>query len=117
MVSKNDYLMTQLELTYMILALVIWIAGFLHSGRFVRPKWKIPGKLFFYLGLSYAMVHWFGHWALLFIIGHPLIGLIFHIMVCKKSQINWLTCEPREKYIQLQEKWAKGDFGKSSSKD
>lgn len=109
--------MNELEMSYMILALVIWLAGYFHSGRFVRPKWKIPGKLIFYMVVSFAMVHWFKHWALLFIIGHPLVGLIFHIMVCKKSQINWITCEPRDKYRQLQEKWAKGNLGKSKETD
>jgi len=24
--------------------------------------------------------------------------------------IIWWTCEPKEKYLELQEKWAKGEF-------
>lgn len=105
--------MTNIEIGYSVLAIIIWFIGYFHTGRFVRPKWKIPGKFIFYIGISVALVHWFVHWSLLFIIGHQLIGLVFHVQVCKKHQINWLTCRPREKYLELQEKWAKGDFSKS----
>ncbi|MFY0675307.1 MAG: hypothetical protein JXQ87_18065 [Bacteroidia bacterium] len=107
--------MQSIEITYSILALVIWIAGYLHTGKFVKPKWKIPGKFIFYVVVSWAISHWFGHWALVFVIGHPLLGLGFHINACKKNSINWVTCEPKEKYIALTEKWAKGDF--SNEKD
>ncbi len=111
--SKNNFLrMNNTEIIYLLLASIIWFAGYFHTGRFVRPRWKVPGKFIFYMGLSYALVHWFGHWGLLFIIAHPIIGLIFHIRVCKENQIDWMTCEPKEKYLKLQEKWAKGDFGK-----
>lgn len=105
---------SNIVITYSVLAVIIWFAGYLHNGKFVRPKWKIPGKFIFYVGVSFALTYWFTHWSLLFIIGHPLIGFIFHIKVCATHNINWKTCEPREKYLKLQEKWAKGDFSKSS---
>ena len=106
--------MKSLELTYFLIATVIWLLGYFHNGRFVRPKWKIPGKFIFYIGVSLALAHWFGRWALVFLIGHPLIGLLFHIRICWKYQIDWLSCEPREKYLALQEKWASGDFSDST---
>ncbi len=102
--------MNKTELIYLVVAVLVWLAGYFHNGRFVRPKWKIPGKFLFYVGLAFLMTHWYLHWALLFIIGHPLIGLLFHYKVCKKNQINWLTCQPRDKYLEIQEKWAKGKF-------
>jgi hypothetical protein len=95
---------------YFILAILIWTAGYFHTGKFVRPKWKIPGKFIFYIVVSALLIYWIGHYSLIFIIGHQLLGLIFHLIVCKKHNINWLTCEPKEKYIALQEKWAKGQF-------
>lgn len=95
---------------YGLLATTIWTVGYFHTGKYVRPKWKIPGKFLFYLIVSLLLVYWFKHLALFFIIGHPLIGLVFHIQVCKRHQINWLTCEPKGKYLQLQEKWAKGEY-------
>ncbi|MEM9671492.1 MAG: hypothetical protein AAF992_02805 [Bacteroidota bacterium] len=98
------------QATYFLLALVLWVAGYLHTGRFVRPRWKQAGKLLFYLGVSALLIYWIGPYSLIFIIGHPLIGLIFHIRVCNQHGINWRSCQPREKYIALQEKWARGDF-------
>lgn len=106
--------MNKLYLIYLTIAIVIWLAGYFHTGRFVRPKWKIPGKFIFYIGVSYALVHFLDYWALLFIILHPLLGFVFHYKVCKSHDIDWLTCEPRDKYLELQEKWAKGDFGNTS---
>ncbi len=102
--------MTLLLLT--LLALCLWVPGYFHTGRFVRPRWKISGKFIFYMSISFALAYWFGYYSLIFILGQPLLGLVFHIKVCKKHQINWLTCEPKEKYLALQEKWAKGDFTK-----
>lgn len=104
------------QLIYFFLSIPIWFVGYLHTGRFVRPKWKIPGKFIFYVSVSFALIHWFGHWGLSFIVGHPLLGLIFHTKICHQHHINWLTCEPRDKYLKLQEKWATGDFNQSSKK-
>lgn len=100
--------MNNIEIINLVVAIIIWFAGYFHSGRFVRPKWKISGKFVFYVLGSFALTYWIGHWALIFILGHPMIGLIFHMKVCKENNINWITCEPREKYLELQEKWAKG---------
>lgn len=104
--------MNRLEIIYTALAIAIWVAGYFHNGRFVRPKWKIPGKLVFFVGVSYILAHWQEHWALVFIFGHPLLGLFFHIKICREHGINVFTCEPREKYLGLQEKWASGNFKK-----
>jgi hypothetical protein len=95
---------------YLLLALAIWVLGYFHTGKYVRPKWKIPGKLLFYLVLSGLLAHWVGHYALLFVIGHPLVGLLFHIKACKKHHINWKDCTPRDRYLALQEKWARGEW-------
>ncbi|MEM8894483.1 MAG: hypothetical protein AAGC88_07895 [Bacteroidota bacterium] len=92
------------------IALLIWSLGYLHTGKYVRPKWKIHGKLVFYLTVACVLIHFFGCYALIFILGHPLIGLVFHIQVCKRHGINWLNCQPIDKYLSLQEKWSKGDF-------
>ena len=102
--------MNQIEIFYLITAIIIWIAGYIHNGRFVRPKWKIPGKFIFYIGVSFLLTYWIEHYALIFILGHPLIGVLFHIKACKENNINWQTCEPKDKYLELQEKWAKGNF-------
>jgi hypothetical protein len=59
---------------------------------------------------------WVGPYALIFIIGHQLLGGIGHFWICRKHGINWLTCEPEEKYLELTEKWARGDFSKTKNK-
>ena len=105
--------MNDVEIIYIVAAIFIWLAGYFHTGRFVRPKWKIPGKFVFYVGMSVALVLWLGHWSLIFIVGHPAFGLFFHLKVCRENKINWLTCEPRETYFELQEQWAKGNFSKT----
>lgn len=107
--------MSSVQVFYLLLSILIWILGYFHNGKFVRPKWKIPGKFLFYVGVSVLCVYWFGHWGILFILGHPLIGLLFHLKVCRENEINWLTCEPKDKYLELQEKWAKGDFRKKEA--
>lgn len=91
-------------------AALIWITGYFHTGKYVRPRWKIPGKFVFYMTVSVLLIFYTGYFSLIFIIGHPLIGLIFHIRACRKHKINWVNCQPVDRYIELQEKWAGGDF-------
>ncbi len=98
------------------LAVFLWVLGYVHTGRFVRPRWKIPGKFLFYTGVSALLTYWWDYYALFFIVGHPALGIFFHSLACRKHGINWLTCEPRAKYIALQEKWAKGDFMSENNK-
>ena len=104
---KKKVKMENFQYSYLVLAIVIWILGYFHNGRFVRPKWKIPGKFIFYNGISYILILWYQEYALFFILGHPIIGLIFHTIVCVKYDINWFTCYPEEKYLELTEKLAK----------
>jgi len=104
--------MSGMLLTYFLLSSFIWLLGYFHNGRLVRPKWKVPGKFLFYVGVSTLLAYFFQHYALIFIILHPLIGLYFHTKICREHNINWWTCQPEEKYLELQERWAKGDFGK-----
>ena len=105
--------MKNIKFYYLITSVLIWVLGYFHTGKFVRPKWKVPWKLVFYVGVSAILVHWFGHWGLIFIITHPLIGFLFHYKVCGENDIYWFTCAPIEKYVELQKKCAKGDFAKS----
>lgn len=100
----------KLENYYMLVATIIWFIGFFHTGKFVRPRWKIPFKYLFYVFITLLLSNYFGHYAIIFVVLHPLIGLLFHISKCKQHQINWVNCQPTEKYIALQKKWAKGDF-------
>jgi hypothetical protein len=54
----------------------------------------------------------FGHYAIQFIFGHQLLGGVGHFIICKKHGIDLRTSQPEERYIDLREKLAKGDFFK-----
>ena len=95
----------------LVLAVAIWLAGFAVFGRFIAPRWKIWGKLIFYLGVAALLSAWLGHWSLIWIVGHQLLGIGGHMWWCRQHGISWLTCTPREKYVELRP-WAAGDgFG------
>ncbi len=98
---------------YLGLAAVIWGVSYrLFGGRFIRPQWKKVGKFIGYMTASFILLILVGHFALIFIIGHQASGGVGHYMICKKHDIDFWTCQPEEKYLELTEKWAKGDFGK-----
>ncbi len=88
--------------------LVLQVFLFAVFGRFIAPRWKVAGKAIFFFGIAAALSWWVGHWSLLFIIGHPLLGVWGHIWWCRKHGINWLTCQPRDRYLELRP-WAAGD--------
>jgi uncharacterized membrane protein len=89
-------------------ALVLWLSGFVVFGRFISPRWKIGGKLVFYLAVTALLSAWVGHWSLIWVIGHPALGVGGHIWWCRKHDINWLTCEPRDRYLAIRP-WAEQD--------
>ena len=90
------------------LAVAIWFLGFGLFGRFIAPRWKVFGKLAFYMLVAVLLSWFFGHWSLVWIVGHPLLGVGGHIWWCRRNGINWVTCQPRGKYLQLRP-WAASD--------
>ena len=108
---KKELAFETYQYFYFVLAIAIWFLSYRYfGGRFIRPKWKKAGKLIAYLLISAVLLLSIGHYALIFIFGHQLLGGIGHIVICNKNGIDWRTCQPEEKYIALTEKWAKGDF-------
>jgi hypothetical protein len=63
-----------------------------------------------YMTVSYILLIWVRHYALIFIIGHQALGGLGHYMICRKYGIDFWTCRHEEKYQALTEKWARGDF-------
>lgn len=105
------------HLYYLLLALVVWLLGFRYfGGRFIRPKWKIPGKFIGYMTISFILLIYLGHYALFFILGHQGLGGVGHYFICKHHNIDFWTCEPEAKYLEVTERWARGEFGSSESK-
>ncbi len=95
-------------LIHLALAAVLWLVGFLLFGHCIAPRWKVAGKLVFYLGVAAVLSYFFGPWALAWIVGHPLLGIGGHVWWCRRHGIDWLRCEPREKYLVLRP-WAAQD--------
>lgn len=96
------------DLTVAVLA---WLIGYALFGRFIAPRWKVIGKLTFFLVVALVLSVVVGHWSLVWIVGHPLLGIVGHAWWCRHNGIDWLTCQPRHKYLALRP-WASRDgFG------
>lgn len=103
---------------YLIAAVLIWAFSYRYfGGRFVRPKWKLAGKFIAYLMISFVLLLKVGHYALIFIIGHQALGGVGHYYICKKYNIDFWTCQPEEKYLEVTQKWASGNFKEEFDKN
>ena len=100
--------MSEVLVVNSIAALVVWLAGFAVFGRFIAPRWKVWGKLGFYLGVTIVLSMMVGYWALLWVLGHQGLGVAGHVWWCRTNGIHWVTCQPRERYLALRP-WAAGD--------
>lgn len=93
---------------HLTLAMSLWAIGFLLFGRFIAPRWKVAGKLAFYLVVAALLSYFAGPWSLIWIVGHPFLGIGGHIWWCRKHGINWVSCQPRDTYLALRP-WAADD--------
>lgn len=87
------------------IALALWLLAFGLFGRFVAPRWKVGGKLVFYIGITAVLSYFLGHWSLVWVFGHPALGIGGHVWWCNKHGIHPITCEPRDRYLELRP-WA-----------
>ena len=109
--NDSELIIENYQYFYFTFAVILWFLSYhFFGGRFIRPKWKKAGKLIAYLIISGVMLVVIGHYALIFIVGHQMLGGVGHFIICKKNGIDWRTCQPEERYIALTEKWAKGNF-------
>jgi hypothetical protein len=89
----------------LVVAVLLWLGGFALFGRFIAPRWKIGGKLAFYLAVTALLHVAVGHWALIWVVAHPLTGIAGHAWWCRRHGIDWIRCEPRARYLALRP-WA-----------
>lgn len=73
----------------------------------ICPNWKRYGKVIFSLLIATVLAINFGWWSLIFVIGHPLIGLAVHIWWCRKCGLNWKSPDADE-YRASQQAWVEG---------
>lgn len=82
-------------------AAVLETLGLALTWRLIWPRWKRLGKPLFYLAVTAALTAWLGAWALLFVIGHPLLGWRMHTRFCRRHGMNpWRVDDPA-RYIEL----------------
>jgi len=98
------------------IALILWLLGFGLFGRFITPRWKVGGKLAFYLAITALLSHFVGHWSLVWVVGHPAGGIAGHIWWCRTHTIHPITCEPRDRYLALRP-WAQPVRSSTTDRD
>lgn len=70
----------------------------------IWPRWKRYGKLLFSVVVSVLLAAMVGWWSLIFILGHPLMGLVGHLWWCRSHGFDWKSVDP-EQYRASQEAW------------
>ncbi|MQA89693.1 MAG: hypothetical protein GEU90_05595 [Gemmatimonas sp.] len=74
---------------------------FLLFGRYVAARWKAVGTIGFYFLITWILADSLGWWSLIWIVGHPVLSALAHVIWCRNHGIDWLTCEPRDEYLRL----------------
>jgi hypothetical protein len=88
---------------WLLSALIIAIAtpGFGHFET-VRQTWTRILRWFAYLAVTGVLGATVGQpRTLIWVLGLPTIGAVFHVIQCLRHGINPLTAEPRDRYEQL----------------
>ena len=68
----------------------------------VRPLWIRIVRWLAYLAVSGVLGATVGRpWTLIWVLGLPTVGAVFHVTWCLRHGINPLTAEPRDRYEQL----------------
>jgi len=107
----QDFSLTADKLAGLALISAVLVIGYRYfGGRYVQPRWKLWGKAFAALVITYFAMVWLGPWGVLLPLAHQAAGFAGHVVICRRHGINWRTCEPRADYIALQERYARGDF-------
>ncbi len=88
-----------------LLALALSLITVPVTWNLIWPPWKRYGKLAFSVIAASLLSFAVGWWALVFVVGHPLIGFVGHIWWCRKHGFNWMSVNP-EAYRASQQAWA-----------
>lgn len=94
----------------MALAVLLQVYIYLLFGKYLVPRWKVVPQIAFYLLISWIIATSLGWWALIWIAGHPALGVFAHASWCRNNGIDWKTCEPREEYLRLRPWGAEDEF-------
>ncbi|MEU8001458.1 hypothetical protein AB0B66_09895 [Catellatospora sp. NPDC049111] len=68
----------------------------------VRPLWTRVARWLAYLAVTGVLGASVGRpWTLVWVVGWPTAGLVFHFIWCLRNGIHPVTSEPRDRYEQL----------------
>lgn len=84
-----------------LLALPPLLFGLALTWRVIWPRWKIPGKILFYVGAVALLSLWIGSWSVLLGWLHQAMGFAFHIRFCRRHGFTWWAVEDPERYVTL----------------
>jgi len=86
-----------------LFALAAALQAFLYLlfGKYVEPRWKVLPLIACYFLITWILAARFEWWSLVWIIGHPALGLFAHASWCANHEIDWRTCEPLDRYLAL----------------
>lgn len=82
----------------------ISIINFKFFWHLTWPKWKAYGKFIFYITISIIGTYFIGKLIYIYILGYPFLGLLIHILWCKKYGMDWKNVD-KEKFIESQKEW------------
>ena len=88
----------------LLIAAVIWGSMYMWIGRFTLLQWKQGVRGVVFLAVSALLSYFVGHWSLVFIIGHPLLGLLIHVLWCRSHGLHWVRFDP-EAYRASEREW------------
>ena len=90
----------ELELGILLVVQIVGTQIFAPFEIETNPVKKILKWLFIAL-LTIVSFYIIGHWSILVLLFFPVLGLIYHIIFCKKNGIDIIKATPRRKYYDL----------------
>lgn len=76
------------------------------TGHLQWPKWKAISKTLVYILITAIGYYFIGNLIYIYVLGHPILGLLIHIFWCKKHSLNWINTD-KKMYIESQKKYFK----------
>ena len=90
----------ELELT-VLLGIAILGPGFFAVFEIETPPWRKVLKWALLCGVTLILYRFVGHWSLLFPGALVIAGTTFHVLWCRKNNIDPLRARPRRRYYEL----------------
>ncbi len=90
----------ELELS-ILLGLFLFGAEIFAPFEVETPAWRKILKWSIVITITLSLYYYIGHWAVLVPIGLGSLGLVFHVVWCKKNGIHPIRATPRRRYYEL----------------